>query len=100
MLGKLLAAVGMFGSAGDRLLVGIGIIPREVGLIFATLGLREAVFGQDVYGALILVILATTIATPPALRWRLVQMRESGVGRMSRPAGRRTCWCRSTATIA
>ena len=43
VLGKLAAAAGMFGSPGDRLLVGIGMIPRgEVGLIFATLGLSEA----------------------------------------------------------
>jgi Kef-type K+ transport system membrane component KefB/glycine cleavage system regulatory protein len=76
VVGKLAAATGMFGSAGDRLLVGIGMIPRgEVGLIFATLGLRQAVFGQDVYGALILVVLATTVVTPPVLRWRLLAMR-------------------------
>ena len=52
------------------------MIPRgEVGLIFATLGLREGVFGQDVYGALILVVLLTTVLTPPALRWRLLRIR-------------------------
>ncbi len=77
VLGKLVAAAGMFGSPGDRLLVGIGMIPRgEVGLIFATLGLREGVFGQDVYGALILVVLATTVGTPPLLRARLLQIRK------------------------
>jgi Kef-type K+ transport system membrane component KefB len=76
VVGKLAAAAGMLGSPGDRLLVGIGMIPRgEVGLIFATLGLREGVIGQDVYGALILVVLATTVVTPPVLRWRLVAMR-------------------------
>ncbi len=40
IVGKLAAAAGLFGSAGDKLLVGIGMVPRgEVGLIFATLGL-------------------------------------------------------------
>ncbi len=78
VLGKLAAAAGLFGSPGDRLLVGIGMIPRgEVGLIFATLGLREGVFGQDVYGALILVVLATTVGTPPLLKARLVRIRAS-----------------------
>jgi Kef-type K+ transport system membrane component KefB len=76
VLGKLAASAGLFGSPGDRLLVGIGMIPRgEVGLIFATLGLKQGVFGQDVYGALILVVLATTVGTPPLLRWRLLAMR-------------------------
>ena len=64
---------GSIGSPGDRLLVGIGMIPRgEVGLIFATLGLNQHVFGQDVYAALLLVVLVTTVGTPPALRWRLL----------------------------
>ena len=77
VLGKLISALGLFGAAGDRLLVGIGMIPRgEVGLIFATLGLRQGVFGEDVYAALILVVLVTTVATPPALRYRLVQLRQ------------------------
>ena len=83
VVGKLVAAGGHARPAGDKLLVGIGMIPRgEVGLIFATLGLREGVFGQDVYGALILVVLLTTVLTPPALRWRLLRMRAA---RRARP---------------
>ncbi len=84
IVGKLLAAAGMFGAPGDRLLIGIGMVPRgEVGLIFATLGLREEIFGNDVYAALLLVVLATTLMTPPALRWRLKRIQagnSSGVG--------------------
>jgi Kef-type K+ transport system membrane component KefB/predicted amino acid-binding ACT domain protein len=77
VLGKLISSLGLVGAPGDRLLVGIGMIPRgEVGLIFATLGLREGVFGGDVYAALLLVVLLTTIGTPPVLRWRLLQLRE------------------------
>lgn len=57
ILGKLASAAGLFGSPGDKLLVGIGMIPRgEVGLVFATIGLGTGVFGQDVYGALLLVV--------------------------------------------
>ncbi|HAP77873.1 MAG TPA: hypothetical protein DCR14_17545, partial [Acidimicrobiaceae bacterium] len=70
--GKLLAAAGMVGTKGDRLLVGIGMVPRgEVGLIFAAIGLTNAVLGPDEYGALLIVVLLTTIMTPPLLRWRL-----------------------------
>src|SRR5215213_2267213 len=77
VVGKLASAAGMWGSPGDRLLVGIGMIPRgEVGLIFATIGLRQGVFGDDVYAALLLVVLVTTLATPPALRVRLLKLRE------------------------
>ena len=74
--GKLASAAGMWRAAGDKLLVGIGMIPRgEVGLIFATLGLRQAVFGDDVYAALLLVVLASTLLTPPVLRARLLRER-------------------------
>ena len=72
VLGKLAAAVGTVGTRVDRLLVGLGMIPRgEVGLIFASIGLSTGVLGGDQYGALVLVVLATTIVTPPLLRWRL-----------------------------
>ena len=76
IVGKLASAAGLWRSPGDKLLVGIGMIPRgEVGLIFATLGLRQAVFGEDVYAALLLVVLATTLVTPPILRARLLRLR-------------------------
>ncbi len=70
VVGKVVA--GRFASgAGDRLLIGLGMIPRgEVGLIFAGLGLRTGVLNADLYGALILVVLVTTVMTPPLLRWR------------------------------
>jgi Kef-type K+ transport system membrane component KefB len=74
--GKLASAAGLWRSPGDKLLVGIGMIPRgEVGLIFATLGLRQAVFGEDVYAALLLVVLASTLVTPPILRARWLRLR-------------------------
>ncbi|MBI4883373.1 MAG: cation:proton antiporter [Actinobacteria bacterium] len=70
--GKLLSAVGAIGTRADKLLLGIGMIPRgEVGLIFASIGLTSGVLDADLYGALLLVVLLTTIATPPLLRLRL-----------------------------
>ncbi len=70
--GKLLAAVGAFGTRTDKWLIGFGMIPRgEVGLIFAAIGLRNNVLGDDLYAALIVMVLITTLATPPLLRWRL-----------------------------
>ena len=74
--GKLIAAVGAFGSPGDKWLIGFGMIPRgEVGLIFATIGLQQGVLGRDLYAALLLVVLATTLLAPPLLRSRLQRLR-------------------------
>ena len=53
------------------MLVGLGMLPRgEVGLIFATIGLSSGVLGDDLYAALLLVVLATTLVTPMLLRLR------------------------------
>ena len=80
--GKLIAAVGATGSPGDKRLIGLGMIPRgEVGLIFATIGLREAILDQDQYAALLLVVLSTTLLAPPLLRWRLQQLRAGRAAR-------------------
>ena len=71
-LGKLVAGVGLLGGVGDRLLVGLGMLPRgEVGLIFASIGLANHVLGEDQYGALVAVVLVTTLLAPPLLRWRI-----------------------------
>ena len=73
--GKVAASLAAVGSPGDRWLIGLGMLPRgEVGLIFAGIGLREGVLGEDLYAALLLVVLGTTLATPPMLRWRLQQV--------------------------
>ena len=80
VLGKLAAALGAFGTRADRLLIGLGMIPRgEVGLIFASIGLANGVLDDDQYGALILVVLITTVLTPPLLRWRLGRTPEAQV---------------------
>jgi Kef-type K+ transport system membrane component KefB/predicted amino acid-binding ACT domain protein len=71
IIGKIVAAVGMGRSPGDKLLVGYGMIPRgEVGLIFATIGLQNGVLGEELYAAMLLVVLATTLITPPLLKQR------------------------------
>lgn len=70
IIGKVVAG-RLASGAGDRLLIGLGMIPRgEVGLIFAGIGLQAGVLDNDRYGALILVMLMTTVITPPLLRWR------------------------------
>lgn len=72
VIGKLVAAAGAIGTRADKLLIGLGMIPRgEVGLIFASIGLSNGVLDGDQYGALLMVVLLTTVVTPPLLRLRL-----------------------------
>ena len=52
-----------------RLVVGVGMVPRgEVGLIFADIGRRSGVLSDEVFGAVLLMIMATTFVAPPALK--------------------------------
>src|SRR5437868_12475088 len=61
VVGKVIAAVGAVGWGGGKGLIGLGLIPRgEGGLIFATIGLREAILDQDQDAARLLVVLAPT----------------------------------------
>jgi len=83
VLGKQACALGGLGAGLDALSIGIGMIPRgEVGLIFASLGLTLTIGGRPVvdpslYAALVAMVLATTIMTPPLLAW---SMRRRGPG--------------------
>ncbi len=66
---KLLAGFGVMGKQADRLAVGVGMVPRgEVGLIFALFGLEHGLVGQPQYAAIVFVVLATTLVTPPWLK--------------------------------
>ena len=50
--------------------VGIGMISRgEVGLIIASYGLTHAVISRDIFSAMILMVLVTTLITPILLRF-------------------------------
>jgi Kef-type K+ transport system membrane component KefB len=49
--------------------VGVGMISRgEVGLIVAGYGLSNGIIGRDVFSASVVMVLATTMVTPPLLR--------------------------------
>lgn len=76
VLGKIVAGLAA-GRGVDKLAVGLGMIPRgEVGLIFASIGQGLRVDGRPVinaatYGAVLVMVVVTTLMTPVALRWRL-----------------------------
>jgi Kef-type K+ transport system membrane component KefB len=79
ILGKQACALGALGGKLDRLSIGLGMIPRgEVGLIFANIGLALTVQGEPLvdtgmYAAVVIMVVVTTMATPPALRWSLAR---------------------------
>ena len=71
IVGKVVAGFVPWWFRGDKLFVGIGMVPRgEVGLIFAQMGLAAGAVAAGEFGALMLMVLATTFVTPPALVWR------------------------------
>ena len=77
IVGKQACAFGALGRGMDRLSIGIGMIPRgEVGLIFASIGLGltlhgERIVDEGVYSAVVIMVMVTTLVTPPALKWSL-----------------------------
>jgi Kef-type K+ transport system membrane component KefB len=72
-VGKLLCAAGA-PRGSDRVAVAFGMLPRgEVSLVFASLGLSLGLLDGGQYSALVVVVIATTLAAPALLRWRLGQ---------------------------
>jgi Kef-type K+ transport system membrane component KefB len=93
IVGKQACSLGVLGRGVDRLTVGLGMVPRgEVGLIFANIGLGLAVAGEPVieagtFSAVVMMVVVTTMITPPALKWsfsRLPPLSEDGRGAGSR----------------
>ncbi len=56
----------------NRIAIGIAMIPRgEVTLIFAGIGKSLGIINDVVFSALIIMVIITTLITPPALRWSM-----------------------------
>ncbi len=82
ILGKQVCSLAVLERQVNRLAVGIGMAPRgEVGLIFAGIGATlmfpnaagesEPVINTATFGVVVLMVIATTLLTPPALKWAL-----------------------------
>jgi Kef-type K+ transport system membrane component KefB len=94
IIGKQVCALAVVERGLNRLAVGLGMIPRgEVGLIFAGIGATlllpnnegasEPVISAGTFGAVVIMVIVTTLVTPPALKWALsrtkfVEEAESG----------------------
>ena len=74
IVGKQVCGLGVLERGVDRLVIGVGMIPRgEVGLIFAGLGSTLVLAGapvlsQTVFSALVLMVMMSTFLTPPLLK--------------------------------
>jgi Na+:H+ antiporter len=75
IVGKQICSFGVLGKGRDRLSIGLGMIPRgEVGLIFASMGTTLQIAGEpmvnaSVFSAIVVMVMVTTVITPPALKW-------------------------------
>jgi Kef-type K+ transport system membrane component KefB len=77
VIGKVAAGYAPYWFKGNKLLVGAAMMPRgEVGLIFAQMGLQSGAIDDGLFGAIMLMVLVTTLVTPPALS-RIVRRTEA-----------------------
>jgi Kef-type K+ transport system membrane component KefB len=68
ILGKVAAGWAPVWFKGRKLLIGVAMVPRgEVGLIFAQMGLAAGAIDAGLFGAIMMMVLVTTLVTPPML---------------------------------
>ncbi len=77
IIGKQICGLGVLDRSLDRLSIGVGMIPRgEVGLIFAGIGRNLKVIDDASFSAIIIMVIVTTLITPPVMKWALSRHRE------------------------
>lgn len=87
ILGKQVCGLAVFGRGIDRLSIGLGMIPRgEVGLIFAGIGAKMFLNGEPVvtastYSAVVIMVIVTTLVTPPVLKMSMLRKSRKLAGR-------------------
>jgi Kef-type K+ transport system membrane component KefB len=68
MAGKIVAGYAPWWFEGNKLLVGVAMVPRgEVGLIVAQVGLASGIVSPSIFAALMMVVAMTTFASAPLL---------------------------------
>jgi Kef-type K+ transport system membrane component KefB len=88
IIGKQVCGLAVLERGVNRLAVGLGMIPRgEVGLIFAGIGatlmlpaatgVNEPVVNAETFGSVVIMVIITTIVTPPSLKWSLGRKRRA-----------------------
>lgn len=88
ILGKQICALGVIERGVNRVAIGMGMIPRgEVGLIFAGIGAtlmlpsasgeNVPVINSGIFGAVVIMVIITTLITPITLKWSLGRKRKN-----------------------
>jgi Kef-type K+ transport system membrane component KefB len=88
IVGKQVCALGVLERGINRWAIGLGMIPRgEVGLIFAGIGAtlmlpsatgeNVPVISSSIFGAVVIMVIITTLLTPITLKWSLGRKRTS-----------------------
>jgi Kef-type K+ transport system membrane component KefB len=78
--GKQICGLGVLERGLDRLSIGVGMIPRgEVGLIFASIGRSLKVMDDATFSAVVIMVILTTLVTPPLLKLTLARQGNSKV---------------------
>ena len=68
IIGKIVSGLGAFGVK-NRWAIGLGMMPRgEVGLIFAAMGKSLGVLDDALFSAVVLMVIVTTLLSPPLLK--------------------------------
>jgi len=79
IIGKQVCSLPVLERGLNRLAIGLGMIPRgEVGLIFAGIGTTLVIGGERVvsdstFSAVVIMVIITTLVTPPVLKWALMR---------------------------
>ena len=84
IIGKQICSLGVLERGTNRLAIGLGMIPRgEVGLIFAgigatlmlpdAVGVSNPVISSSTFGVVVIMVIITTLVTPPLLKWSLAR---------------------------
>lgn len=78
IIGKLVA--GLVAGKADKLIVGVGMIPRgEVELIFAITGKSLGLFSDQMFSAIVLMVILTAIVVPPTLSYLIKRSNRSAI---------------------
>ena len=76
ILGKVFSGYGSF-TVKNRMAIGIGMMPRgEVGLIFAAIGKSLGVLDDALFSAVVLMVIVTTLLSPPLFKHCLKKCKE------------------------
>jgi Kef-type K+ transport system membrane component KefB len=86
IVGKFVAGYAPFWLPMRHALIGAAMVPRgEVGLIFAQMGLATGALSSEHFGAVMLMVIGTTVVTPPWLA--ALSRRGGGTPRSGNPDG-------------